>query len=199
MEFAVRGIRVRETTSTHSKDLAIKAERARRRRIEEAVNGIAAVKRPKKLLESASKWMDENEARWSKKYVIVHNGCLKHLAPYFKSKLLSEITAGDIGKYQNHRKKKGASNRTINIEVATLRMILKSNKLWNAIRDEVHMLPEPEDVGRALSYEEAARLLTACSESSQPSLYPAVVVYCNTGLRSEELRGALVAGEFCEV
>ena len=30
MEFAVRGIRVRETTSTDKKDLAILAERARR-------------------------------------------------------------------------------------------------------------------------------------------------------------------------
>ena len=190
MEFAVRGIRVRETTSTKRKDLAIQAERVRRRAIEEAVNGIAVVKRPKKLLDAASKWMDENEARWSKKYITVHNGSLKHLAAYFKSKLLSEITAGHIGKYQSKRKKEGASNRTINIEVATLRMILKSNKHWNAIRDEVHLLPEPEDVGRALAYEEAARLLTACSGSSQPSLYPAVVVYCNTGLRSEELRGA---------
>lgn len=52
------------------------------------------------------------------------------------------------------------------------------------------MLPEREDVGRALEYEEAARLLKACFESSQPSLYPAVVVYCNTGLRSAELRCA---------
>ena len=63
MEFAVRGIRMRETTSTSRKDLAIKAERERRRWIESAVNGITVAKRPKKFLEAASKWMDENEAR----------------------------------------------------------------------------------------------------------------------------------------
>ncbi len=103
---------------------------------------------------------------------------------------MSEIIAGDIGKFQKKRKKQGASNRTINIEVATLRMILKSNKLWNAIVDDVHMLPERDDVGKALEPEEAPRLLEACFESNQPSLYLAVVVYCNTGLRSAELRCA---------
>lgn len=190
MEFAVRGIRVRETTSTSRKDLAIKVERKRRHRVEEAVNGIPQVKRPKRLLEAASTWIDENEARWSPKYISIQNGSLKHLGPHFKSKLLGEIIAGDIGKYQKKRKKQGASNRTINIEVATLRMILKANKLWTALVDDVHMLPEREDVGKALEHEEAARLLEACFESNQPSLYPAVVVYCNTGLRSAELRCA---------
>jgi integrase len=62
--------------------------------------------------------------------------------------------------------------------------------LWSAIVDEVRLLPEREDVGRAPEHEEAARLLKACFESNQPSLYPAVVVYCNTGVRSAELRCA---------
>jgi integrase len=81
-------------------------------------------------------------------------------------------------------------NRTVNIEVSTLRMILKRNKLWHYMVDDVRMLHEREDVGRALDHKEAARLLKACYESNQPSLYPAVVIYCNTGLRSSELRRA---------
>ena len=33
-----------------------------------------------------------------------------------------------------------------------------------------------------------ARLLEACRKSPSPSLYSAVIIYCNTGLRSSELR-----------
>ena len=34
------------------------------------------------------------------------------------------------------------------------------------------------------------RLLAACKKSPQPSLYTAVVIFCNTGLRNAELRNA---------
>ncbi len=190
MEFAVRGIRVRETTSTQRKDLAIKAERARRRGIECAVNGITPARKPKRFADAFSKWLDDNDINWSPSYIAIQHGSMKHLGPPFKAKLLSEITAAEIKKYQRNRKKAGASNRTINIEISTLRMVLKANKLWSAIVDEVRLLPEREDVGRAPEHEEAARLLKACFESNQPSLYPAVVVYCNTGVRSAELRCA---------
>jgi hypothetical protein len=68
-----------QTTSTHNKDLAIKAERARRRRIEEAVNGIPTTNKPKQLLPAAAKWMDENEARWSKSYNTIQKEALSIL------------------------------------------------------------------------------------------------------------------------
>ena len=190
MEFVVRGIRMRESTFTANKDLAIRAERARRRAIEESVNGIIPIERPKRLSIASAEWITENEARWSKSYLTIHRTSLKHLDVVFKSRLLGEITHSAISKYQSKRKKEGASNRTINIEVATLRLLLKRNKLWRTIEDDVHMLSENEEIGRALELKEASRLLEACFRSNQPSLYPAIVIYCNTGLRSAELRRA---------
>lgn len=191
MEFVVRGIRVRESTFTRSKDLALSAERKRRRRIEASVNGISIAQRPKRFLDAATEWIAESEARWSASYFNIHQYNLKHLGREFKSRLLGEITPSLISKYQSKRKKEGAANRTINMEVATLRLIMKRYKLWRAIEDDVHMLPEDEDeVGRALEGEEAAKLLEACFRSSQPSLYPAIVIHCNTGLRDAELRRA---------
>ena len=190
MEFVVLGVRVRESTHTSNKDLASQAERRRRRRIEASVNGITLRQRPKKFLDAAAEWVEENEARWSKSYRAIHQYNLKHLGRTFKSKLLGEITPSVIMKYQGQRKKEGASNRTVNMEIASLRLIMKRYKLWRAIEDEVNMLPEEEEIGRALEKEEAKRLLEACSRSNQPSLYPAVVIYCNTGLRNAELRRA---------
>ncbi len=63
-------------------------------------------------------------------------------------------------------------------------------RLWGAISQDVRMLPERRDVGKALTPDEETRLFDACRESPQPSLYTAVVIYCNTGLRKAELRRA---------
>jgi integrase len=69
-------------------------------------------------------------------------------------------------------------------------MILKSARLWAGLMSDVRMLPERQDVGKALSADEEARLLEACKNSPSPSLYPAIIIYCNTGLRNSELRCA---------
>jgi len=48
---------------------------------------------------------------------------MKHLKSFFGNKLLSQITAEDIERYESMRK--GAvSNRTINLELATLKHFL---------------------------------------------------------------------------
>lgn len=139
---------------------------------------------------AAAEWVEENEARWSESNFTIQRGSLKHLSPEFNRKLLNEITAGEIGRYQKKRKREGASNRTVNIEVSTLRMILKRYKLWKHIEDNIRMLRERENVGKALEREEATRLLKACFASNQPSLFPAAVIYCNSGMLGAELRCA---------
>jgi integrase len=189
-EFEIRGQRIRESSGSDSKTLAIKAERQRRRQLEESANGIRAARRPMLFSTVAREWMATNRARWSKSNVSIQEFNLKHLSTYFGSMLLADITPQHIGKYQGIRQKECASNRTINMEVSTLRMMMKSAKLWSAIADDVKMLPERRDVGRALSPEEETKLLDACRKSPQPSLYTAVVIFCNTGLRNAELRRA---------
>lgn len=189
-EFEFRGQRIRETTGSDSKTLAIKAERQRRRELEESANGIRAARRPVLFPTAAREWMATNRARWSKSNVSIQEFNLKHLSASFGSMLLADITPQHIGKYQGIRQKEGASNRTINIEVSTLRMMMKAARLWAAISEDVRMLPERHKIGKALSRAEESRLLAACRKSPSRSLYPAVIIYANTGLRSAELRGA---------
>lgn len=112
------------------------------------------------------------------------------MTAYFGSLLLADITPQHIGKYQGIRQKDGASNRTINMEVSTLRMMMKAARLWVAISENVRMLPERRDVGKALSPDEEKKLLEACRKSAQPAHCPAVVIFCNTGLRNADLRRA---------
>jgi len=76
------------------------------------------------------------------------------------------------------------------MEVSTLRMILKHNRQWAKVLEQadVKMLPERKDIGRALTREEETRLLEACRQSPSHSLYAAVVVLSNIGVRSAEFR-----------
>jgi integrase len=69
-------------------------------------------------------------------------------------------------------------------------MIMKTERLWGALAMDVKMLPERREVGRALTADEETRLIIACLKSPSPSLYPAIVIFCNTGLRNAELRCA---------
>jgi integrase len=50
------------------------------------------------------------------------------------------------------------------------------------------MLPALDDVGHALTAEEEAALLLACQKSRSRSLYPAVMLALNTGMRYSEIR-----------
>lgn len=189
-EFVFNGQRIRETTKSESRTLAVKAERQRRRELEESANGVRSIRRPLLMPAAAKEWMETNRARWSKSNIAIQDYNLKHLSSHFGSMLLADITPQHIGKYQTKRKKEEGSNRTINMEISTLRMIMKSARLWSAISQGVRMLPERREVGKALAPDEETRLLAACRRSPQKSLYTAVVVFCNTGLRSAELRAA---------
>ncbi len=189
-EFEFRGQRIRESTGSKSKTLAIRAERQRRRELEESANGVRAARRPVLFPVAAREWMAANKARWSASNIAIQEFNLKHLSAHFGSILLADISPQHIGKYQGIRQKEGASNRTTNMEVSTLRMMMKAARLWGPISEDVRMLPERRDIGKALAPDEEKKLLEACRNSPQPALYTAVVIFCNTGLRNAELRCA---------
>ena len=52
---------------------------------------------------------------------------LKHILPTFGKRLVTDIEGKDISQYQQHRLKENASPKTINLEVGTLRAILRRN------------------------------------------------------------------------
>jgi integrase len=118
----------------------------------------------------------------------MHKNSLAHLESAFAKKLLFEIRPEHIHAYQRARLKEGASGRSINIEIALIRLVLRKAKLWANIQDDVKPLSENRDTGRELSDDEMVRLLSACKVSISRGLYPAVLTSFHTGLRSEELR-----------
>ena len=179
---------IRESSRSASRTVARAAERARRRELEQAFNRIEKPRTAQLFSVAAAEWLQGKTAHLAPRSVVIERTNLRHLNPFFAKLLLCDIGAEDIARYQAERLEQGASPKTVNLEVGTLRAILRKNRLWATIQPDVRMLRARDDVGRAISREEEARLLEACRASRSRSLYPAVVLALNTCLRYSELR-----------
>lgn len=188
--FRKDGVRYQVSTGSTNKEVAKRAEARKITELDEQRNNLPTTAKPLTLRAEAPEWLAVKRAKWGESNLAIQNYNLAHLNQHFGAKLLPQITADAIGKYQAIRQDEGASNRTINMEIATLRMILKWKKRWGRIADDVTMLEEDATPGKQLNADEAAKLLEACRRSPQPSLLTAVIVFSNTGLRNGELRKA---------
>jgi len=187
-EFQFQGQRIRQSSTSPVKAVCIQAERERRRELERGANNLEKVAQPKLFSGAAKAYLLDREPHWSPKTRVLHANSLSHLEPHFGKLLLNEIRDGHISRYQRARLKAGAANRSINIEVGLLRLVLRKAKLWHNIADDVTMLKERTDIGRELSDDEIRQLLMACKASASRGLYSAVLTSIHTGLRSQELR-----------
>ena len=187
-KFRFAGRLFQESTHTTSKTLAVVAERQRRRELEEGLVGLRRRKSPQVLSVVASDWLDLKKPTLAPRSHLIERTNLGHLLPWLGNLLVTDIGADDIARYQQHRLRAGAAPKTINLEIGTLRAILRRQRLWANIQPDVRFLPVRDTVGRSLTPDEEKRLLTACSESRSRSLLPAVTLALQTALRYSELR-----------
>ncbi len=187
-KFRFAGQVIRETTKSESKTVARDSERSRRRELEWSYNRVSRPRTAQLVSVAAEAWLGAKIAHLSGRSVIIERANLKHINPYFKKMLLCDIAADDIARYQATRLAEGAAAKTVNLEVGTLRAILRKNRLWATMQPDVKMLRTREDVGRAISHDEESAILEACRGSRSRSLYPAVLLALNTCMRYSELR-----------
>jgi len=182
-EFEFFGVRIRESSKSRQKSVA-----ERRRALEMGASGLKDTKQPVLFSVAAKKWLETNKPHWSASNLRIESYHVDHLLPNFGKMFLSDISADDISRFQAKRKKEHASPRTINMQVGTLRAILRKHRLWANLQPDVRMLKARHDIGRALTEDEQLRLLAACKKSRSRSLYPAIQLSLHTGLRNQELR-----------
>ena len=188
MDFVVHGQRIRESTGTRSKTLAGRIEDNRRRALEEGAAGIKKHRQPRLLCVAASEWLDLKKATLAPRSVTIEKANLAHLLPEFGKKLICDIEAKDIARYQQERIEEDASPKTVNLEIGTLRAILKRSGQWARLQPEVKMLATRDDIGRAITPEEESALIQACGKSRSRSLVPFVTLAIETGARYGVIR-----------
>ncbi len=185
--FKFAGRRIHESSKSTSKTVAREAERSRRRQLEEAWNQITRRTLPPSFERAADDWYEAVKPHISERTKSIYGDALRlHLKPALGCLLLCDIDADRIASYQARRKAEKASARTLNKELQVLRMILKKYKLWANLQGDVKFEREQDEVGKALSREEEARLLEACA--SNPLLHTVVSLALNTALRKSEIR-----------
>lgn len=188
MDFIFHGQRIRESTGTRSKTLAQRIEDRRRRALEEGTAGIRKRQQPLLLSIASEEWQQTKQPAWSPKMREIVKNSMNHLLPDLGRRLLVDIEALDVSKYQRARLAEGASNRSINIEIGMLRQIMRKHGTWARIQSDVKMLTERQDIGRALSADEESALLLECGRSRSRILLPFVVLALETGARFNTIR-----------
>src|SRR5262249_20343529 len=193
-EFHFAGQKVRESAKTRSKTLARRAEQKRRSELEEGYHGLKKRVPPRLFSVAGEEWLELKKPTLAPKSYVIEKTNLSHLLPVFGRKLITDIDPKDISEYQKQRQLKrpdgsrGASPKTINLEIGTLRAILRRYRVWATIQPDIKMLPVMTDVGRAISPEEEESLLKACAASRSRSLPVAVTTALNTCMRLSEIR-----------
>ena len=186
-KFTFAGQVIRESSKSESKTIAKEAERMRRREMEQAINRIP--KREKTPLFSAATdlWLAGKAglAQSSRKR---YEECVAVLKGEFGKRLVCDFDGNDIAEYQRKRLEAGLSGRLVNYEVGCLRGVLRQFGLWGPISDRVRSLPERHNVGRAVSPEDEAKLITAAGESRSPALIPLLLLSLDSGMRAGEVR-----------
>lgn len=136
------------------------------------------------LREAAPLWLASRN-KISEGTILDYGKCIKRLTELMGDMKLSEITVGEIAKYQRirlqggkpYKKKAGASR--INHETMTLGQILKRARLWQPIAEFFEPLPLPKHKrGRALSPEEEKKLFEIAA--SKPKCRVAFLVWTIT-------------------
>jgi integrase len=190
--FRFAGRMIHESARTKSKTLAREAERQRRRGLEERINNVKKRGLPPTFERASRTWQENRAHRMAAKTQRVSQLALKHLLPVFGPKLLcditpQDITPQDITDYQRIRLQAGAQGRTVNIEIATLRQVLKAGDSWQPFMGKVKMLHERHDVAKALTPEQERALLESTSKADS-ACHTATLLALNTAMRKDEIR-----------
>jgi integrase len=190
-DFAVNGQRYRQSLDTtdwreaqsKQKDLIAQASAGKLAPCSQQFARLA-------FCEAADRYLAGRLAHLAPRSVETEKQRLKPLRGFFSTQALTRISAESIHTYVAHRKKNGAANRTVNMELGVLRRILKRAKRWHLVSEDVRPLPERQNVGRALQNAEKLKLLTTAASRPEWQLARlAMTLALNTTMRACEIRG----------
>ena len=192
-EFIFAGRRVRESVKTHSKTVAKLAEQKRRRELEEGFNGLEDTRdqRVRSMKDLASAYQ---EYRMRHRSFTFAEYAVGNVIRLIGELMAVDVTDKTVKTYQSARLKEKAAPKTVNEEVGfLLRLLGEAGEPIRASsiarRQKSLKLAVRDQVGKACTPEEKTALLAAARAARSPSIYPALMLALNAGMRDAEIRG----------
>jgi integrase len=185
-----QGSLIRESTGLTNKEAARDVHDNRRLKLREGRADIKRAPRVPLFSIAAESWLKAKIGDWAPKTVVIERTNVGHLEVYFRNRLLSDIDPADVAAYREKRLLHDAADKTISLELGTLRAVMLFYDLdakWKAIRKKVK-LKKARKLGRVITHEEETALLRECRASRSRSLPIAITVALQTCMRSSEIR-----------
>lgn len=112
-----------------------------------------------------------------------------HLNPALGTKPLTKITSSDLTVYRQRRRGLGASDATINRELAVVSHMFPKGIEWGWIKDRPTIPRAKEGSGRIgyLDQSECARVIACAKEDISPHVHAFTVIALSTGMRMGEI------------
>jgi len=107
-------------------------------------------------LESATensllRYIDSRKLELSDRSLKKERQLLVQPSRFFGAMSLARITTEHLLAYRESRAKSGTGSAYVNMEMGSIRRILKRAKRWHIVAEDIHPLKERRDVGRAMA------------------------------------------------
>jgi integrase len=186
-DFVFKNQRVRESTDQTSKTLAREYEENRKQELRKGIGKLNKKNVPNYFAGAAEAWLKQKTPNWSPNTTLLTRSALKHILPIIGQQLIVDFDERSLHKLIGTRETEGASESTIQIELRTVRAILRRYGRWAAIQPHSPAINDGEERSRAITREEEETLLFECSRSRSRQLLPFVTLALNTGARYSTL------------
>jgi integrase len=140
--------------------------------------------------EAAKKYADRLEETNGKNLVAKRRQLRLYLTPFFGSQRFDSISSFTVDRYKRRRLDAGASNGTINLELATLSHLFSSAIEWGWLKSrpcKIRLLAKAQGRIVALTDEQADALMQAAVADDDPHCWLFVAFGLNTAMRHREI------------
>ena len=192
-EFSFSGRRIRESSKSTRKTIAIEAEKNRKRELQERFNAIEdkRVERIRTVNELASEFLADYKVRQPRSFKFA-KWALGHVRRIAGNMMAVDVSDRVVVNYQTKRLGEDASPKSVNEEVGFFIRILPE-AMADSLRGKLRRantlkLKTRSEVGKAFSESEKEALLAAAKKRRSPAIYPALMLALNAGLRDKEIR-----------
>ena len=190
-DFSVNGQRFRQPLDTTDWREALKNEKEK---IGQAQTGKLSVAGQSfarlAFTEAAERYLDSRKLELSARSLKKERQLLVQPSRFFETTPLARITTESLLAYRESRAKSGTGPAYANMEMGSIRRILKRAKRWHLVAEDIRPLKERREVGRAMAHEEKVRLLRLAAIRPEWQVARcAAILALNTTMRGCELKG----------